>query len=154
MRPITVRNSLVKWHKMVMENDMSTIERILHPEVSFRSPASEIFYRGTDALALLIRTGTELFENFEYHREFSTEDGMSVTHEFSARTGQQSLSGIDLIRFDKNGLITEFELMIAPVSGLIEVARKMQGLIGDQMKKYADAVCVSTSLNHESSFDC
>jgi len=47
--------------------------------------------------------------------------------EFSARVGDRELKGIDMIRFDDEGKIVEFEVMIRPMSGL--------QALGDEMKR-------------------
>jgi hypothetical protein len=36
----------------------------------------------------------QVFENFTYHREFFTEDGLSVVLEFSANVGEKSSKGL------------------------------------------------------------
>lgn len=65
------------------------------------------------------------FENFTYHREFYTEDGLNVVLEFSANVGEKKLKGIDMIRFNENGQIVDFEVMIRPKSGLDALAAQM-----------------------------
>ena len=70
-----------------------------------------------------------MFEEFRYHRQFVA--GNDVALEFSARIGATELKGIDLIHFDDGGLITEFEVMVRPASGLqalgMEMARRLAG---------------------------
>ena len=45
--------------------------------------------------------------------------------EFSARVGDKQLKGIDLIRFNEQGQIIEFEVMIRPLSGLQALGEEM-----------------------------
>ena len=52
--------------------------------------------------------------------------------EFSARVGDKQLKGIDLIRFDSDGKIVEFEVMIRPLSGLTALAQAMAAKLGDK----------------------
>ena len=70
-----------------------------------------------------------MFEDFRYHRRFV--EGNDVALEFSAHIGETELKGIDLIRFGDDGLITEFEVMVRPASGLqalgAEMARRLAG---------------------------
>ena len=58
----------------------------------------------------------QVFQDFTYHREFTAGD--SVGLEFSAKIGDLSLKGIDLIRFDEAGKIVDFEVMIRPANAL------------------------------------
>jgi hypothetical protein len=66
-----------------------------------------------------------VYEGFVYHRELSSGDGWSVVLEFSAKVGERELKGIDLIRFDADGKIVEFEVMIRPLSGLQALGEEM-----------------------------
>ncbi|MEX7508270.1 nuclear transport factor 2 family protein, partial [Acinetobacter baumannii] len=45
--------------------------------------------------------------------------------EFSADVGDKSLKGIDMIRFNEQGKIVDFEVMIRPMSGLAALAEQM-----------------------------
>ncbi|HRP12574.1 MAG TPA: hypothetical protein PLK37_16230, partial [Terricaulis sp.] len=45
-------------------------------------------------------------------------DGASAVLEFSARVGDRALKGVDIIQFDAEGRIIDFEVMVRPMSGL------------------------------------
>jgi hypothetical protein len=66
-----------------------------------------------------------VFEDFSYHRTLVSEDGLSVVLEFSARVGERGLKGIDLIRFDADGKIVDFEVMVRPLNGLQALGAEM-----------------------------
>jgi len=46
--------------------------------------------------------------------------------EFSAHVGEKQLKGIDMIRFNEQGKIVDFEVMIRPKSGLEALAAQMR----------------------------
>ncbi len=52
-------------------------------------------------------------------------DGNNVVLEFSAQVGDKKLKGIDMIRFNDQGQIIDFEVMIRPKSGLEALAAEM-----------------------------
>jgi hypothetical protein len=135
----SIRDSLDRWHAMIERMDMAGLPTIVHPDAVFRSPVAHSPYRGSFALCLALHTVSQVFEGFDYHRQFVCEDGMSVVLEFSARVGDRALKGIDMIRFDEDGLITEFEVMIRPMSGLEALAREMGERIGGQLSAMRDA---------------
>jgi hypothetical protein len=58
------------------------------------------------------------------------EDGMSVVLEFSAMVGDKAIKGIDMIRFDDDGLIVDFEVMVRPMSGLQALGAEMGARLG------------------------
>jgi 2,4-dienoyl-CoA reductase (NADPH2) len=55
--------------------------------------------------------------------------------EFSAKVNGKALKGIDLIQFDAQGLIVDFEVMVRPMSGLQALADEM----GKRMAPYMAA---------------
>lgn len=117
--------SLRRWHDMVARKDMSDLAAIVHPKAVFRSPMAHKPYPSRDAVLLLLGTVMQVFEDFTYHRQAASADGMSVVLEFSARVGDKSLKGVDLIAFDADGMIVDFEVMIRPMSGLQALGAEM-----------------------------
>lgn len=117
--------SLARWHQMVAQRDLSTVEELLDPQVVFRSPMAHTPYPTPPVVATILRTVLTIFESFTYHRELATDDGTSVVLEFSARVGTRELKGIDMIRFDAAGKIVDFEVMIRPLSGLQALGEQM-----------------------------
>ena len=49
----------------------------------------------------------------------------SVVLEFSANVNGKALKGIDLIQFDAEGKIVDFEVMVRPMSGLQALGEEM-----------------------------
>ena len=87
-------------------------------------------YASAKAVNLILATVIGVFEDLEYHRELATDDGLNAVLEFSARVGDKQLEGIDLIRFDAEGRIVDFEVMIRPLGGLLAPGESMGQRIG------------------------
>jgi hypothetical protein len=109
---------------MVASRDLSGLDTFADPDCVFRSPVAHTPYPGRDALKLVLSTVMEVFSEFTYHREFV--EGDSVALEFSAVAGGKRVKGIDLIRFNDEGRIIEFEVFIRPLSGLIALGEEMK----------------------------
>ncbi|MBX3428773.1 MAG: nuclear transport factor 2 family protein [Hyphomonadaceae bacterium] len=131
-----VAASLAKWHAMVASRDLAALAGIIHPDATFRSPMAFKPYQSSQAVVLLLSTVITVFEDFAYHRELATGDGLSVVLEFSARVGEKKLKGIDLIQFDADGLITDFEVMIRPFNGLQALGAEMGARLGHLLPAY------------------
>ena len=125
MSLVTTKQALVRWHDMVTTRDMSILNELLAEDVVFRSPVAFNPYPGKQVVFFILSNVIQVFENFTYHREFFTEDGLSVVLEFSANVGEKKLKGIDMIRFNEQGQIVDFEVMIRPKSGLEALAVQM-----------------------------
>jgi 2,4-dienoyl-CoA reductase (NADPH2) len=123
----TVAASLEKWHDMVAQANLAELPAILHPKAVFRSPMAHTPYPGAQTVQLILGTVVKVFEDFTYHRQFADADGHGVVLEFSAKVNGKELKGIDMIRFDEEGKIVDFEVMVRPMSAL--------QALGDEMGK-------------------
>jgi hypothetical protein len=131
--------SLAQWHQLVATGDLTKLSPLLHPQAIFRSPMAFKPYASAQAVALILNTVYGVFKNFTYYREFASEDGLSVTLEFSAEVGDKQLKGVDIIRFDEAGKIVEFEVMVRPFSGLQALGEEMGKRLGHLLPAYKAA---------------
>ncbi|WP_374664264.1 nuclear transport factor 2 family protein [Acinetobacter sp.] len=119
------KSAIQKWHQMLETRDMSILNELLAEDVVFRSPVAYNPYPGKQVVTFILTNVIQVFENFSYHREFYSEDGQSVVLEFSANVGEKKLKGIDMMQFNEQGQIVDFEVMIRPKSGLEALAAQM-----------------------------
>jgi hypothetical protein len=107
---------LDRWHKIVYQRDLQDLQAMLDENVVFYSPYVWKPYHGRQAAWLILSTVSEIFQEFTYQRELIVGNDWAL--EFSARVGDRSVKGIDLIRLDDDGRIVEFEVFIRPANGL------------------------------------
>lgn len=117
--------TLQRWHAMLADRNLNALPELLAPDAVFRSPMAHTPYPGAPVVSMILNTVIKVFEDFTYHRELASGDGHSVVLEFSARVGDKQLKGIDLIRFNEQGQIIEFEVMVRPLSGLQALGEEM-----------------------------
>jgi hypothetical protein len=129
--------SLAQWHAMVAANDLSEL-RPIHPDATFRSPVAHAAYKSADALILAVSAAATVFSDFAYYRQAATADGLNVVLEFGAKVAGKDVKGIDFIRFDEDGKIVEFEVMIRPLSGLQALAGEMGKRLGATLPGYKE----------------
>jgi len=122
--------SLKQWHQMIATGNLKALTGLLAPQAVFRSPMAHTPYPGANVVAMILNTVFDVFEDFKYHRELTTADGLNVVLEFSAKVGGKDLKGIDMIRFDEQGKIVEFEVMVRPLSGLQALGAEMGQRLG------------------------
>ncbi len=126
------QGTLEGWHRFVASGDRDLLARLLAEHIVFRSPFVQSPIPGRPATLLVLTTVVQIFENFRYHRTFvaGTHD---VALEFSANIGKWQLKGIDLIKFNQAGEMTEFEVMIRPIKALAALGEEMGNRIGPQL---------------------
>ena len=122
--------SLSQWHEMIRSGDLSHLPELLDPQAMFRSPMAHTPYPGAPVVSMILNTVCKVFEDFAYHRELVSADGLNVVLEFSATVGEKQLKGIDMIRFNEQGKIVEFEVMVRPLSGLQALGAEMGQRLG------------------------
>lgn len=116
-------DALAHWHQFASSGDQEILQALLAKDCIFHSPFLWKPKTGRAKAMMALTAASQVFENFTYHRELT--DGSSVVLEFSANVGEMSLKGIDLIRFNEDGQIIEFEVMIRPFKGLQALADAM-----------------------------
>jgi hypothetical protein len=137
------QRTLEGWHRFVASGDRDLLAPLLAEHIVFRSPFVQSPIPGRPATLLVLTTVVQIFENFRYHRTF-----LAGTHgaalEFSASIGKWQLKGIDLIKFDEAGEMTEFEVMIRPIKALQALGEEMGNRIGPQLAQMKAAAAASS----------
>ena len=131
--------SLALWHEMVSLQDMGRLPTILNDSAVFSSPMAFKPYVSAAAVNLILNTVMKVFNQFEYHRQLVSEDGLNVVLEFSAVVDGKSLKGIDLIRFDEAGLIVDFEVMVRPFNALQALGAEMGARLAAYLPAYKES---------------
>ena len=127
--------TLASWHRMVAARDLSQVATLCTPDAVFRSPVAFSPYRGAPLVAQFLQQALLAFEDFRYDRTFTAGDHSAVL-EFSARLGDKSLKGIDMIRFDESGRMVEFEVMVRPATGLQALGAQMGARLGQTLPSF------------------
>ena len=112
----------------VEARDHAAMVAALAPEVVFNSPVKHRPFEGREAVAAVLSAVIETFEDFRYTDELSAA-GMSALI-FRARVGDRELEGIDVLRFDDDGLIADFTVMVRPLTGAIALAEAVGEKLG------------------------
>jgi hypothetical protein len=103
--------------------DLDAIGPLLAQDIVFHSPVTFHPFIGRATVTELLRLVASTFEDFRYTDELAGEDTHALI--FRANVAGKELEGIDLLRFDRDGLIADFSVMIRPLSGLIPFAQAM-----------------------------
>ena len=137
-----VAESLAAWHRAIAARDASALPP-MRADAVFRSPMAHKPYHSAQAVQLVLSTVVNVFENFAYHRELASADGLNVVLEFSATVNGKELKGIDLIRFDEAGKMLEFEVMVRPIKALQALGEEMGNRIGPELMRLKAAAAAA-----------
>lgn len=102
----------------------AAVKECLAEDVRFLSPVVFRPYDGRELVATILAEGAmRVFEDFRYRHQL--EDGDAATLIFEARVSGRELEGLDLLRFNDDGLVRELTVMVRPMSGLNALAAAM-----------------------------
>jgi len=107
----------------VERRDLDGVRELLAPDIVFHSPVTFHPFVGRDTVTQLLSLVAQTFEDFRYTDELVADGAHALI--FRASIAGRELEGIDLLRFDRQGLIADFTVMLRPLSGLIPFAQAM-----------------------------
>ncbi len=111
-------------YKQAMERgDRDGVRAALAEGILLHSPVTPKPFVGRDAVAHVLGSILEIFEDLRFDAPVST--APFVVLPFRARIGDRDLQGVDLLRFDEDGLIAEFTVMVRPLTGLLALQNQM-----------------------------
>jgi hypothetical protein len=112
-----------RFRDAVLARDHSGMVDSLAAEVTFNSPVAFLPFEGRDQVGEVLGAVMETFEDFRYTDELAGETAHALV--FSARVGENEIQGIDLLRFDGDGRIRDFTVLVRPLSATIALAEAM-----------------------------
>ena len=116
-------SSATSFRAAVESGDIDAAEALFAQDIVFHSPATFHPFVGRETVTALLRIVAETFEDFRYTDELEMDGGEALI--FRAAIGGREIEGLDLLRFDGDGLICDFTVMLRPLSGLVPFAQAM-----------------------------
>jgi hypothetical protein len=114
------------FRRAIEARDLDAAVALMRDDVVFRSPAVFKPYHGPEAVRRLLEAVMAVFEDFHYTREIGAEDASDHALVFEARVGDKEIEGCDFIQLDGDGAISEFTVMVRPMSGMLALAEAMK----------------------------
>jgi hypothetical protein len=107
----------------VERGEVDSAHELFAEQIAFHSPVTFHPFVGRETVARLLGIVAQTFENFRYTDEFEADGAQALV--FRASIGEREIEGLDLLRFDEDGLIADFTVMLRPLSGLVPFAQAM-----------------------------
>ncbi|WP_329114797.1 nuclear transport factor 2 family protein [Streptomyces sp. NBC_01353] len=113
------------FRKAVEDRDPFAVAALLADDVVFTSPVAFKPYAGKAITAAILRGVLRVFEDFTYVREIANPDGRDHALVFTATVNGRQIQGCDFLRFDEDGRIDDFTVMVRPLSAAQALAEAM-----------------------------
>lgn len=121
--------TLAAWHELVQSRDRSHLGSLLANDVVFYSPVVHAPQAGKPITVRYLSAAFDVFfnESFRYVREIAGPRDAAL--EFEVEIDGVLVNGVDMLRWDDEGRITEFKVLIRPLKAINLVQRKMAALL-------------------------
>lgn len=117
------------WHRLVRDHDPSGLNALLAEDAVFHSPVVHTPQRGRRLTAGYLSAAFQVFFNptFRYVREIvGASDAML---EFETEIDGILVNGVDLIKWNDDGQIIEFKVMVRPLKAINLIHQHMAAML-------------------------
>lgn len=120
---------LERWHALVASRDAGGLDALLADEVVFHSPVVHTPQRGKALTRMYLTGALHVLNNghFRYERQIVGE--RDAVLEFVTELDGVQVNGVDLIRWDDDGRIVDFKVMVRPLKAIQAVHQKMAEML-------------------------
>jgi hypothetical protein len=127
--------TLATWHRLVASRDTAALPALLADDVVFHSPVVHTPQRGKAATLQYLVAAFQVFFNpsFRYVREIAGERDALL--EFEVEMDGVQVNGVDILRWDDQGRIIDFKVLVRPLKGMQAVHARMAAMLQAQQQQ-------------------
>ena len=117
------------WHDLVATRNLSGLDALIADNAVFHSPVVHTPQVGKERVLRYLTAAFSVFfvDSFRYVRELVGDNDAVL--EFVLEIGGISINGVDMIRWDDDGRIVEFKVMIRPLEAINLIHQKMAAML-------------------------
>jgi hypothetical protein len=122
-------DTMATWHRLVQTHDAAGLDALLADEAVFHSPVVHKPQVGRAITRKYLAAAFQVFfnESFRYVRELRGE--RDAVLEFAVELDGIAVNGVDMIKWNDEGRITEFKVMLRPLKAVNLIHEKMGAML-------------------------
>jgi len=131
--PDLARAGVAAWHHyMEGGGDPQALSDMLAEDAVFHSPVVHTPQQGRDKVFAYLHAASHVLggDDFRYEREII--DGDQAMLEFATTLDGIHINGVDIIRWNKDGKIKDFKVMVRPLKAINKVWEQMGAMLAAQ----------------------
>lgn len=132
---MTARQGLERWHAVIAGgSEPAALAAMIRADAVFHSPVVHTPQRGRALVVAYLAAAGQTLGNasFRYVRELV--DGENALLEFETELDGIHVNGVDVIRFDEEGMIADFKVMVRPLKAVNKVWEAMAAQLGQPQR--------------------
>lgn len=120
---------LSTWHRLVRSRDSAGLHELLADDAVFHSPVVHSPQRGRALTHAYLSAAFQVFFNdsFRYVRELV--QGQDAVLEFEVEIDGIRVNGVDMMRWNDDGRIVDFKVMIRPLKAIQLIHQRMAAML-------------------------
>ena len=122
---MTAKKYIDSWHTIFKSQELDKLDKIIADNAVFTSPVVFKPMEGKEITKMYLFAAGQSFnmDKFKYIRE--VHDGTNSVLEFETFIDDISVNGVDMIKWNNEGKIIDFKVMIRPLKAVQKVQEKM-----------------------------
>ena len=122
---MTAKKYIDSWHTIFKSQELDKLDKIIADNAVFTSPVVFKPMEGKEITKMYLFAAGQSFnmDKFKYIRE--VHDGTNSILEFETFIDDISVNGVDMIKWNNEGKIIDFKVMIRPLKAVQKVQVKM-----------------------------
>jgi ketosteroid isomerase-like protein len=114
-----------RYRAAVERRDLPAVGELLAEDIVFHSPVTFHPFLGRETVTALLAEVLQVFEEFRFTDELAMQGAHALIFRAIVAGTEREIEGIDLLRFDDEGRIADFTVMLRPLSALVPFAQAM-----------------------------
>lgn len=114
------------FRRAIERHDLDDLIACFREDAVLHSPITFQPFEGKASIRRLLAIIFEVFEDFRYTDELDAADGMTKILVFRTRVKNRDVEGIDMVRFDEDGMVRDLTVMVRPRSSLERLLAEVQ----------------------------
>lgn len=130
---MTAANGIAAWHDyMAKGGDPQALRAMLAEDAVFHSPVVHTPQVGRDKVFAYLHAASHVLggDTFAYVREIV--DDSEAMLEFTCTVDDIHINGVDIIRWNDDGLISDFKVMVRPLKAINKLWEQMAAMLKAQ----------------------
>ena len=122
-------NTISTWHDLVKSRNTKGLDALLADNVVFHSPVVHTPQIGKMVTSQYLAAAFHVFfnETFKYTREIIGPSDAAL--EFQVEIDGITVNGVDMLKWDSEGQIVEFKVLIRPLKAINLIHQKMAAML-------------------------
>jgi hypothetical protein len=129
---MTAASPVAAWHEVVRTRDPRALAALLADDVVFHSPVVHTPQVGKAITLAYLGAAMHVFldPSFRYVREVVGE--RDAVLEFQVELDGIAVNGVDMLRWNDDGRLVEFKVMVRPLKAIESIHRRMAAMLQEQ----------------------